>query len=52
VKPGETAMVILRELAEPVGPPELPLVPVPLTLIEEVLTELHAEGRGYRSWAR
>ncbi len=42
VKPDEAAMVILRDLAQPAGTPQMPLIPVPLSLIEQVLTGLHA----------
>jgi len=37
--PHETAMVLLSELGVPVGEPDLPLISVPLDLIEQVVSE-------------
>lgn len=44
-RPHEVPFVLLRELGRPAGKPELPLVPVPLREVREVLQQLSAESR-------
>lgn len=41
----EVAMVLLRDLGEPVGPPDLPLVPVDLAVVHDAVVSLAERSR-------
>ncbi|WP_200260293.1 2-deoxy-scyllo-inosose synthase [Streptomyces sp. HSG2] len=46
VSAGEAAMVVLDELGKPMGSRDLPLVPVPMDLVEETVAGLRVDRHG------